>query len=306
MSQRPINAWASRAAAPAVLAATAAAILASGDFAPRWSRGFASLVGLPELAALRLIAGCLFAAGLGALAVRRWSRGLALCGLCLATLLALATISASLRGPFVTLGVAIAFALVAGLTFLTVARQSPDAYDNGPSDAWRVLGVLALATIALGGAAALPARERTPTARPHAKVSGSGEAVDLMINRWEGRRLEEVGLFEHLPALKPLVGKGITYLIFYNPRCGHCHQLFEEHFAHHVDAKVIAIKIPVTERDDLLPTDQPEDIDCPECTRLTLPAGVLWVITPPTVIRVEDGVVRCASEPPSKKNCIDG
>ena len=45
---------------------------------------------------------------------------------------------------------------------------------------------------------------------------------------------------------------------------------------------------------------------CEACERLELPLGCDWLVTPPVVIALEDGVVRCAkeAEEPDEPECL--
>ena len=110
---------------------------------------------------------------------------------------------------------------------------------------------------------------------------------------------------EHLPKLVAAIGNGNAWIVFYNPRCGHCHDLFRTHFAQPSDIPIYAIEVPPSPDAELLESDQPEAIDCPSCQHEMLPLGRGWLVTPPTVVRVEHGIVRCVAEPNLGVSCFD-
>ncbi len=266
-----------------------------GDHAARW---LAAFLATTALLALLWPATASLALTLGGVA-------LAFCGV--------ATLAGG--GSSVTLAVA-AVALVVGIgcsTWLAGQVGPRPGGRRGASVAWHLLVSIALFGTLLNIAARIPVRATVPliTSRafgPHnAAVPASAvQMINFELDQWEGRSLAETGLYSYLPQLTSLVGDGTVFIVFYNPRCSHCHELFEKHFAGHLDATVIAIEIPPAPGATLVESDEPTDITCPECQRLTLPTTHAWGVTPPAVVRVESGIVRCASEANALtgKNCI--
>lgn len=197
---------------------------------------------------------------------------------------------------------------VGGLCVLWLAgaatpSRDPSQAPRGASPAWQVLGAMALFALALGVAARVPVRptealvsvssfETHNPAAPNESV----EMISFEFDAWVGRPLADTGLYGYLPELAALVREGTVFLVFYNPRCGHCHELFEAHFAGSLTLPVIAIEIPPPPGGTLVETDEPTEIQCPECQRLSLPTTNAWGVTPPAVVRIEDGIVRCAGE----------
>ena len=69
--------------------------------------------------------------------------------------------------------------------------------------------------------------------------------------------------------------------------------------------RVVAVKVPPEAGASLLESDLPADVACPGCERLELRTGPLWLIQPPVVAAVEDGVVTCvAMRPEEVESCL--
>jgi multisubunit Na+/H+ antiporter MnhB subunit len=288
----------------------AALALVAGAEPLGWLVRLGSIAALPPDASVRAFAGVLGAAGLGALLIPRWSRRLARVGCAVAAFAAIATASALLRAPDLTLAAALVVAAVTGWLWLALAPTEAGDPPSRVSGAWRILASIAVATAALAIAAASPVRqprERGPLIETSAYESGS--VIDLHVSRWEGEPLAATGIYQYLPELESIVASAsddVVYLVFYNVRCGHCHAFFNEHFAKDSlpGVRVVAIEIPEPPDAHTLETDQPESIHCPTCVRLTLGAGPTWMLSPPTVVRVERGIVTCANEPPGRNVCV--
>jgi hypothetical protein len=222
-----------------------------------------------------------------------------------------------------SIGVVIGLAVTAvGLLLVGVigphAGRSTSPVRRGVSTAWHVLATIALLAGLLIWMPQAPMRTTAPmiTVRDFSAPDSTAprntvEFVSFEFDRWEGQSIEAVGLFEYMPALRELLAgvapSGRVYLVFYNPRCGHCHDLFREHFSGHLDAPVIAIEVPPPPGGTLVETDEPTAIDCPECHRIALPATYAWGVTPPAVVRLDSGIITCASESTSftPKGCVD-
>lgn len=268
-----------------------------GDHTARW---LAATLGTAAIMALLWPAVSAMALTLGGIV-------LAFCGV--------ATLAGGGSASAMTLAAALV-ALIVGVacaTWLAAQARPRSTGRRGASVAWHLLGSIALFGALLNVAARIPVRATVPlmTARafdPHnaAVPANSVQMINFEFDQWEGRALAETGLYGYLPQLTTLVGDGTVFIVFYNPRCNHCHELFEKHFAGHLDATVIAIEIPPPPGGTVVDNDEPSDIQCPECQRLTLPATHAWGVTPPAVVRVENGIVRCASEANALtgKDCI--
>lgn len=169
---------------------------------------------------------------------------------------------------------------------------------RSPSPAWTAI----LAITATVASFALASRANV--IRSVAGVPGSaagqrapGTFVEFDYTVWAGKTIPDTGLARHAPMLTALTLEGRTAVVFYDPRCGSCHALFRDFFAvPHGDEKVVAVKVPPDPDAQLLPSDQPEQVECAGCTHLEFPAGVAYLIAKPTLMVVQDGRVVCATE----------
>lgn len=124
-----------------------------------------------------------------------------------------------------------------------------------------------------------------------------GTYVELDYTTWAGRTLPDTGLARLAPMLTALTLEGRSAVVLYDPRCGTCHTLFNEYFAEPREGeKVIAVRVPPNPDAELLPSDQPDEVDCPHCTFVDLPAGTSYLVGRPTLLVVEEGRVTCATE----------
>lgn len=272
---------------------------------PVWLEGLGVRLGWTDESLLRGLVGTQVGLGLATLLLGRWSRGLAVATLGLLAFAAIAEISALLGRevdswrflvPAVLL--AIAGAMLPGLLRATPSRA--DAAQGG-SAAWRAIALLAIATVAFAAAARIPV---APRSAPELG-SFSGEVVELGPETWVGQTIPATGLATHLPTVTPLTLEGRTALVLYNPRCGSCHDLFDEWFADGAPFRVVAIEVPPEASAVLLESDLPDDVECPGCERMSLRRGPLWLVQPPVVAAVEDGVVTCvAMRPEEVESCL--
>ncbi len=111
---------------------------------------------------------------------------------------------------------------------------------------------------------------------------------------WVGRNISDIDLFQYIPGLPETIDEGRQYLVFFSRTCDHCQMLLEFHFAFGEVAPTTLVAIPESksgfETEGLL--DQP----CLDCTELELPVGTDWLMTPPVLVAIEDGIVQCAKE----------
>ena len=224
-----------RIAAAVFLLGCAALIFGAGEFAPRWIWSLAKFGGMTPPSALRALAALLAGFALSSIAVGSWSTRSATVGLGLAVFASLATVSSAIRGPTPTLVVAAITAAIGCALLVGLRAGPPRKPATRTSDAWRVMALIMLFTTSFAVSARMPLRDRSAsstTSEPADARADSASAVDLAINTWEGKRLEDTGLFDHLPALRTMLQSSSgssqneipTYLIFYNTRCGHCHR----------------------------------------------------------------------------------
>ena len=171
-----------------------------------------------------------------------------------------------------------------------------------------LVGVLASLAIGAGIAAnitvAMPESFRTARGSMARGADGRFLVNDLQASDWSGKTLEETGILEYIPAIAPLTQGQPTLISFYRSNCGLCHDLFDKHFGDRMTVRTIAIRVPPAEGVELAESDLPEDVVCPDCVRLVLPEGPVWLVTTPVVIEVADGRITCVSEDDFER-CID-
>jgi len=269
---------------------------------PVWMDGLGGRLDWSDETLVRVVVGLQVALGLATLLVGRWSRPLAVVALTLLGFAAIAELSA-LMGRDVEVwrfAAPAAVLAVAGAMLPGLLRMAPKSTPGG-STAWRVLGLVAIATFALAFAARIPVAPRSAEEVP----SFFGEVVEFGPETWAGQTIPATGLPQHVPMLTPLTLEGRTAVVLYNPRCGSCHDLFDEWFAEGAPFRVVAVKVPPEAGALLLESDLPADVACPGCERLELRTGPLWLIQPPVVAAVEDGVVTCvAMRPDEVESCL--
>jgi len=111
---------------------------------------------------------------------------------------------------------------------------------------------------------------------------------------WPGQPAEDIDLLSWVPGLSDSIQNGQHYVIFYSRTCDHCYELLLEHFSYDPPAPTTLVAIP--ESVDGFITDGGIENPCIDCTELELPVGVDWLMTPPVVIAIENGVIWCAQE----------
>ncbi|MFM9170303.1 MAG: hypothetical protein ACKOTD_09355, partial [Phycisphaerales bacterium] len=81
----------------------------------------------------------------------------------------------------------------------------------------------------------------------------------------------------------------------YRPSCGRCHQVMDTYFAGPQDGSVIAVTVPYGPGEEFVPGEVAEEVACEGCDRLELPSKRRWIITTPTIAKVEDGIITCVT-----------
>lgn len=146
--------------------------------------------------------------------------------------------------------------------------------------------------------------EGRPLESPHPYGGTSTPVFDFNTDEWTGRDVKDIQLATYTPEVVRYTAEGRSLIILYNLGCGECHDLFDVHFSEGFHVPVIAIEIPPAEHAVMAPNARTDPVDCPDCTFTSLPPGPLWLLTPPTVLLVEDGRILCVeSEDPTR--CID-
>jgi hypothetical protein len=281
----------------ALLACVAIEVARGGDSLPTWLANVSLKTGLGPDRALRVLlalqaAAAIIAAAPGALwRPVAWLTGGALAFSGLAELSAIVNAPGTAPVPAGT-WIAPAAGLAVGSALLWAMGRPGTA--PGPArriGAWTVLGTLALLTVSLAVSARLPLAERT-------KSSTGADGIETIVlnpDEWIGRTAAEAGIARHVPQLTALTLEGTKWVVFYSPRCGRCHDVFNVYFKGDNKGEVIAVEVPPATGEKLLESDQPGEVECINCERLSLPAGPRWVLTPPTIVRFEEGKVACVT-----------
>jgi hypothetical protein len=174
-----------------------------------------------------------------------------------------------------------------------VAKPTPVAGVRQSGIATVVTAIVAF-TVAMGIATRLPVEN---TVKTEAFASQGLKAIDLAFESWKGRTFADAGVARHLPRLTAETLEGDVIVVFYNPKCGQCHEVFDRWLAAGRSEKIIAVMVPAAEGSTEAAGDgDSEDITCPTCVRLELPKGPTWLITTPSVAVLKDGVIRCTAD----------
>lgn len=116
------------------------------------------------------------------------------------------------------------------------------------------------------------------------------------LSAWIGRPWREVPLLRFMPTWPEGLDEGTRHVTWYSRTCDHCEEMFNVDLATDpgLAERTVAIAIP---RPGGFPGSS-ESWPMPDtaCTLMNLPVGPDWVIEPPLTIRIEDGIVRCATE----------
>ncbi|MEE2718169.1 MAG: MauE/DoxX family redox-associated membrane protein [Planctomycetota bacterium] len=111
---------------------------------------------------------------------------------------------------------------------------------------------------------------------------------------WVGRNVRDIDLVNYVDGLADSVQDGRQYVIFFSRTCDHCQMLLELHYGFGVPVPTTLVSIP--ENKDGFETEGLLDQPCLDCRELELPVGCEWLMTPPLVLALENGVVQCAKE----------
>jgi hypothetical protein len=284
----------------ALLLVAAAGFQWSGGTAwlPIWLGNMGLRFGLDGVDSLRVLIGLeLTGAGL-CLGIRRigakvaWACALVAAFVSLAELAALNAPGAVAAGSGASVMVLPIVVLAVAVLFL-VAKRSPSV--AAPQSALSVVVTSIIAfTAMMGIAARLPVEN---TVKTEAFANQGLKAIDLAFESWKGRTFADAGVAKHLPRLTAETLEGDAIVVFYNPKCGQCHEVFDRWLASGRSEKIIAVMVPAADGAIEAAGDGDiGDINCPTCARLELPKGPTWLITTPSVAVLKDGVIRCTAD----------
>jgi hypothetical protein len=270
---------------------------AGGDMLPNWLANLSVKTGLGVDRAVRLVtAFAIVGAALGFLSARRAPRVAWITCSALA-FTALAELSAIIAAPgnralpgHVWTGPLISAALGGGGLWV-LSRPHAAVPAAARFTVWRLAGTLAVLMVAFGVAGRMNVTPRTDVSLG----AGGVEAVSLDASQWVGKSFAAAGVAIHAPLLTPATLSGTKWVVFYRPNCGRCHQILDTYFAGPQGGNVVAVKVPYGPGEEQSPSDMPEEVRCEECERIELPSGKRWIITTPTIAKVEDGVITCVT-----------
>lgn len=171
----------------------------------------------------------------------------------------------------------------------------------GLSPAWSALAALAAATASAHFTADIAFRD--PSAPPPTSIPAAGAppqptvtSIDLDMHPYEGARFADTPLAKYMPALVERTRERDAYVVVYSPSCGTCRSLFIDNFLVPLDDLVLAVAIPPADGAVLADGDGDAPIECYDCEMLSLPAGPLWIVAQPMVLKVEGGKLVCVSD----------
>lgn len=244
----------------------------------------------PDAASRTVVAIELALAAAVTVAGTRW---LAIASLVAMAFVSLACVSAGMRAgawltPTLVLG-----ACVGALWFASRAVDTRAALRRGLSPAWTALLAIAAATIAARFSAGMAFQ---PPLQSEAEKKARVNAIDLDLKPYIGRAVADTPIATYLPRVAADLGQTTTFIVFYNPHCDACHNLFEAYFSQPRLERVIAVEIPPAADAILVDVDHHGPIQCPSCEFETLAPGPLWLVAPPMTVKVEAGVITCVAD----------
>ncbi len=114
----------------------------------------------------------------------------------------------------------------------------------------------------------------------------------------------EVSLITYMHTFPKGMDSGTHYVVFYRRSCDHCEEMFYYDFAPDPElaSKVTAVEVP-EDATTMTTTDSPWEMPLVTCELLQLPVGANYIVTSPIALRIEDGIVTCATEG-AHKECL--
>ena len=282
----------------ALLACVAIEFRLGADALPNWLANLSVKSGLGAERAVRLLAAFeLLGAGI-ALASARRARTVAWLACAAFAFSALAELSAIVAAPGnralpgrVWIGPVLGLAFGGGGLWLLSSRPAAEPPPAARFTPWRAMALVALAAASFGIAGSMTVMPRTDVTLG----AGGVEAVALDPSQWTGKTFAQAGVAAHVPMLTATTLSGTQWVVFYRPSCGRCHQVMETYFAGPQDGSVIAVKVPYGPGEEFAPGEFAEDVACTGCEMLELPSKRRWIITTPTIAKVEDGIITCVT-----------
>lgn len=317
-----------RAVIAAAALAFAIAHMAGGEASlPLWLWKISVRLELPAETMVRLLASVEATLALVIAASTRLARPMATVAVALLAFSAVAELSALLGAgatavAFVRPLVALAFAglLATALgrrmtpapshpavpTDRSAAGQAPPAgrpiRTEAPIGVGSLLGATASLLFCLGLMARLPVPDRPKTVPESLRDHGGILFRDLQ--QLVGKTLPESGLARHQPHLTAMTLEGRHIVVFYNPLCSECRDLFDVFFSGPSHPDVIACEVPPPSGAVIATGDPPFTPDCRDCRRTRLADGPSYFARTPVVMTVQDGRITCI-EHLEPQRCLD-
>ena len=111
---------------------------------------------------------------------------------------------------------------------------------------------------------------------------------------WLDKNVRDIDLVNYVDGLADSLQDGQQYLIFYSQTCDHCQMLLELHFGFGSPVPTTIVAVP--EHKGGFEPEGALEQPCMDCRELELPAGCDWLMTPPLMLALDNGVVACAKE----------
>jgi hypothetical protein len=205
--------------------------------------------------------------------------------------------------PGVTLVMDLAFLL--GLVLL--GRRAPSLAATPTLPTLQVVAAGLWTVASFGIAFALTANAASaPTAATATAPGAAAPAEGYYLPRyadWIGKPWSELPISGWIQGAPSGLDVGPRFVLFYRKDCEHCHALMEAYFVGPLAVPTTAVAVP--ERGGY-PTANVQPFPCDQCSKAELPAGVDWFLQTPVLVRLEDGVVRCAAEvSPEAPDCLE-
>jgi hypothetical protein len=146
--------------------------------------------------------------------------------------------------------------------------------------------------------------------KPERRAEVSSEAAPELppwylpdYSSWIGRQWSDIDLAAHIKGAPDDLASGLQYLLFYRLDCEHCHELMSVYFTGALAIPTTAVAIPGK---DGFPSVGVQEMPCSDCRLAELPVGCDWFLQTPVLVRLDNGVVLCASEvDPSTPECLE-
>jgi len=201
--------------------------------------------------------------------------------------------------PGITL--VIDFGLFLGVLLLGRGVSSLRATVSQPTIRVVAAGVWAMASFALAFYPAGGARGASASVAGGAALPEEGYYVPHL-ETWVGQPWSDVPISKWIRGNTDDLTAGNRYVLFYRKDCEHCHELMEVFFSGTLTIPTTAVAVP--EKSGF--PKNPLPFPCKECGLAELPGGVDWFLQTPVLVRLENGVVVCASETTAEDPvCVD-